>query len=403
MPDNKKFLIHRLNGNSLDGRFENIRVVNCDPVTGAKIGRAGALSVVFHAMDNTNGQPVAIKFFDPDISGPALKYRLDLFERENELLKSLSGGDRTLQLTKELSDLQLQFKVPSGLTVNVDFQYLVTEWLEGDVERHFLNSAATSDEQKLELFRECCLAVFALHNHGIAHRDLKPDNFRLAKRGSNHVGVAIDLGTAAQFYSPALGTPWNYSASVGAPAYAPLEANLGLSGIRELGIAADYYALGCMLYELFCPDLYYHELLANLGFSACRSACERHMHKTKIKDPDDDVLLKEWDWIISRTRSQVTVPRLENPITTASPGILILLNDLIVNMTAVDYRRRFTNPDVVLRKVDSAMKVLRNHLADRIAIRRREQRRENRRRKEEIKRKKLKYYLNLKIKGLSND
>lgn len=86
MNANKKFLIAHLQQHDLNHRYENPVVINCNPLTGQKIGKQGALSVVFQATDNTNSEKVAIKFFDPDIRGTGLPYRLDLFERENDLL-----------------------------------------------------------------------------------------------------------------------------------------------------------------------------------------------------------------------------------------------------------------------------------------------------------------------------
>lgn len=400
MNANKKFLIAHLQQHDLNHRYENPVVINCNPLTGQKIGKQGALSVVFQATDNTNSEKVAIKFFDPDIRGTGLPYRLDLFERENDLLTNLSGGIRTLRIVQPLTDLPLQLSIPGGQNVIVNYRYFVTEWLDNDIEQYFLNQTQYSNEEKLNIFRECCLAVFALHGRQIAHRDVKPDNLRLADRNGKQVAVAIDLGTAAANHSPSLGGANDYLRPVGAPAYAPLETHEGLAGVRELGYAADYYALGCLLYELFNADFYYAELLNNLGYQSCRSACELHMFNSRNNVTDSRTLLKKWHWIISKTQSQVTLPRIDNASTTIRPSIIGILNMLLTELTALDYRRRLKDKTRALRLIDSALRILRNHAADRVTAARRKQRRENRLKREKRKQQKLTQYLQRKLQGV---
>ena len=166
---------------------------------------------------------VAIKFFDPDYQGARLPYRLDLFEREFSLLQSLSGGNRMQSVKEQLTELPLSLVVPGGHRVTIVFRYFVTEWLEGEIENYFFNNTNYSDEEKLEVYRECCLAVFALHRLEIAHRDVKPDNFRSTVRNGHPMAIAIDLGTAVAHASTSLGSANDYRMPIGARAYAPLE------------------------------------------------------------------------------------------------------------------------------------------------------------------------------------
>ena len=59
---NNKILIDTLESTPiLDGRFRNIRVVNCDVATGTK---RGCFSLVFRAEDVIEGKDVALKFYD---------------------------------------------------------------------------------------------------------------------------------------------------------------------------------------------------------------------------------------------------------------------------------------------------------------------------------------------------
>lgn len=107
MSNNTRKLIDTLRA-GLDDRFSNIHVVNRDPETGEKgPAHQGALSVVFRARDEESGQHVALKFFDPDFQGRAVPYRMQLFEREAEILQGLRGKRGLLQLVHPITEMQI--------------------------------------------------------------------------------------------------------------------------------------------------------------------------------------------------------------------------------------------------------------------------------------------------------
>jgi hypothetical protein len=84
-------------------------------------------------------------------------------------------------------------------------------------------------------------AMEAAHQKGIIHRDLKPANVLLAEDGTPKItdfGLAKKLDEAGQTESGAI---------VGTPSYMAPEQAGGKS--REVGPAADVYALGAILYE----------------------------------------------------------------------------------------------------------------------------------------------------------
>jgi hypothetical protein len=84
-------------------------------------------------------------------------------------------------------------------------------------------------------------AVQAAHQAGVLHRDLKPANVLLTR---DNVPKITDFGLAKQLGEPG---PTCSGAILGTPAYMAPEQAGGKS--REVGPAADVYALGAILYE----------------------------------------------------------------------------------------------------------------------------------------------------------
>lgn len=89
------------------------------------------------------------------------------------------------------------------------------------------------------LVRQLALGLDALHRHGRLHRDIKPSNVLVSDEGRV---VLLDFGLVTSLESARRAEG---GLVVGTLAYASPEQGLG----RPLGPAADWYAVGVMLYE----------------------------------------------------------------------------------------------------------------------------------------------------------
>jgi serine/threonine protein kinase len=98
-------------------------------------------------------------------------------------------------------------------------------------------------QRAAELVETLARAVHAAHQQGIVHRDLKPANVLLTPDGQPKI---TDFGLAKRLDADKGQT--QSGAIVGTPSYMAPEQAGGKA--REVGPAADVYALGAMLYEL---------------------------------------------------------------------------------------------------------------------------------------------------------
>ena len=121
--------------------------------------------------------------------------------------------------------------------------YLELEYLEGGSLANRLDGTPWRPQPAAQLVEVLARAIAEAHRLGIVHRDLKPGNVLLAEDGTPKVtdfGLAKSLGSDSSLTQS--------GAIMGTPSYMSPEQALG--NTKQVGPAADVYALGAILYAL---------------------------------------------------------------------------------------------------------------------------------------------------------
>jgi serine/threonine-protein kinase len=202
-------------GHLLDGRFLITEVPS----------RSG-MATIFKAEDKKDGnQAVAVKV-------PHMEYESDpnffsRFQREEKIGLALSHP------------YVLKF-IP---VENKSRPYIVTEYLKGCTLEHLLKAMRPLPEKDaIKIASLVCEALQYMHQHGVIHRDLKPQNIMICCDGTIRI---MDFGIARDSLSRRI-THVGNSTSMGTPDYmAPEQVKARCADKRT-----DIYNLGAVLYEM---------------------------------------------------------------------------------------------------------------------------------------------------------
>lgn len=190
------------------------------------VARGGA-AWVFRATDLATGDPVAIKV--PHHRRRSLLS--DAFLDERKIVQSLDhpGIARVLANGGDARP------------------YTVLEWVDGLLLRDLIEDRnALSIDRSLEIAIKLCEIVAYVHERGIAHLDLKPDNI-LVDEDDRVKLIDFDLAREVNRRVPSL---W-FRRGAGTPDYASPEQVRGRAG----DFRSDVYSLGLILYEMLTGEV----------------------------------------------------------------------------------------------------------------------------------------------------
>src|SRR4051794_1293163 len=121
--------------------------------------------------------------------------------------------------------------------------YIAMEYVEGDSLKKLIAAKVLTMPDVVRILKRCADALAEAHAHGIIHRDVKPENVVVTKRGVK----MLDFGIAKLIDAPPedAGKLTSDGTVIGTPEYMSPEQALG----RTIDHRSDIFSLGVVLFE----------------------------------------------------------------------------------------------------------------------------------------------------------
>ena len=186
----------------------------------------GGMASVYLCEDVKHDRKVALKLLKPELA-------------------AVLGAERFVQEIKTTAALQHPHILPLFDSGAADgFLFYVMPFIDGETLRAKLDrETQLGIDDAVRIAREVLDALHYAHEHGIVHRDVKPENILLH---GGHAMVA-DFGIALAVSAAAGGRMTETGLSLGTPHYmSPEQA----TAEKDISARSDVYSLGSVLYEM---------------------------------------------------------------------------------------------------------------------------------------------------------
>ncbi len=204
--------------------FERLKTALSDRYAIEREIGAGGMATVYVAEDLKLRRRVAIKVLRPEL---AVALGTERFVQE-------------IELTAKLQHPQILPLYEAGEADG--FLYYVMPYVEGESLRERLDrDGKLSVEDVVRLTDDIAAALSYAHEHGIVHRDVKPENIML----TGGQAVVADFGIARAVTAAGGERLTGTGLAIGTPAYMSPEQAMGL---EDVDARSDVYALGCVVY-----------------------------------------------------------------------------------------------------------------------------------------------------------
>ncbi len=215
-------------GQILGGKFRVVKLLG-----------EGGMGAVYEGEQQlgTKARKVAIKTLHKELSSdPSIQAR---FQREVSTIAELEHPN-TIQVYDFGS-------TPEGQL------YLVMEFVQGKSLASVLETGGAMEPPRADaILRQICGSLGEAHQHGIVHRDMKPDNVVLTERaGQKEFVKVLDFGIAKVDEDAKEQKLTQAGMVLGTPPYMSPEQFIG----KGLDLRSDIYSVGVMAYEMLTGKL----------------------------------------------------------------------------------------------------------------------------------------------------